>query len=445
MNNQPESKLGLEMKAPTLSTTRERAEVQPDSSQALTGFARRQILAITLTSLFTDISSEMMFNLLPLFLANVLGAPTGVIGLIEGIAETTASFMKSASGWLSDKLQRRKWLTVGGYTLSAVSKPFLYFATTWPLVLLVRFVDRTGKGIRNPPRDALIADSVNERQRGIAFGIHRAGDTAGAFLGQVIALLVVLSIQPESMTLARETFQRIVLISIIPAVIAVLILAFGAKDVPVKVKDGTKAVSLGFGALNVHFRIFLLIVVIFTLGNSSDAFLILRAQERGLDVAQVLGMLITFNLVYAIVSGPAGALSDRIGRRRLIVFGWLVYSLLYFGFAAASTGWQVWALYGLYGLYYGTVEGTAKALVADLVPQEQRGTAYGYYNAAIGLVALPASVLAGVLWQGAFGWHGFGPSAPFLAGAALALLAVVLLMLWTPFGKPGAQKPAPEH
>ena len=418
---------------------------QPEDERALTGFARRQIIVVTLTSLFTDISSEMMFNLLPLFLANVLGAPTGVIGLIEGIAETTASFVKSASGWLSDKLQKRKWITVSGYALSAVSKPFLFFATTWPLVLLVRFFDRVGKGIRNPPRDALIADSVNEHQRGIAFGIHRAGDTIGAFLGQVIALLVVLATQQQAMTLARDTFQRIVLISIVPAVIAVLILSFAAKDVPVKVKEGAKAVSLRFGALNPKFRIFLLIVSLFTLGNSSDAFLVLRAQERGLNVADILGMLITFNLVYAVLAGPAGAISDRIGRRQLIVLGWLIYSALYFGFAIASTGWQVWALYGLYGLYYGLVEGSAKALVADLVPQEQRGTAYGFYNAAIGLVALPASVLAGVLWQGIGSWGGFGPSAPFLAGAALALLSVVLLVVWRPFPQSSADKLAPEH
>jgi MFS family permease len=403
----------------------------PASPTATTGLPRN-VWIVTLTSFFTDVSSEMMFNLLPLFLTNVLHAPTSIVGLIEGIAETTASLLKSISGWLSDKLKQRKWLTVAGYSLSTLAKPFLYVATTWEAVLAVRFVDRTGKGIRTSPRDALIADSVNEHQRGIAFGLHRAGDTAGAMLGLIIALVVVLATESQSALLMADTFRLIVLISIVPAVLAVLILALGAKDVPVKVREKSQAVRLSFGAMNPQFRRLLLIVVIFTLGNSSDAFLILRAQERGLSVAGVLGMLITFNLIYASLSGPAGALSDRIGRRRLIVVGWLIYSLVYLGFAAATAAWQVWALYAIYGLYYGLVEGSVKALIADLVPSEQRGTAYGFYNTAVGIVALPASLLAGILWQGIGGWGGFGPGAPFLAGAGLALLAVVLYVSWYP-------------
>ncbi len=401
-------------------------------SNKLTGFARRQVIVVTLTSFFTDVSSEMMFNLLPLFLTNVLHAPTSVVGLIEGIAETTASLLKTVSGWLSDKLKQRKWLTVAGYSLSTLAKPFLYVATTWGSVLAVRFADRTGKGIRTAPRDALIADSVNEHQRGIAFGLHRAGDTAGAMLGLIIALGVVLVTESQSAVLTRETFQLIVLISIVPAALAVVILALGAKDVPVKVREKAQAARLSFGALSPQFRYLLLIVVIFTLGNSSDAFLILRAQERGLSVAGVLGMLITFNLVYAALAGPAGALSDRIGRKRLIVVGWLVYSAIYLGFAAATAAWQVWLLYTVYGLYYGLVEGSVKALIADLVPSEQRGTAYGFYNTAVGVVALPASLMAGILWQGIGGWSGFGPSAPFLVGAGLALLAVFLFAAWYP-------------
>ncbi len=406
--------------------------MQPQSPTTTRTGLPRNVYIITLTSFFTDVSSEMLFNLLPLFLANVLHAPTSIIGLIEGIAETTASLIKTFSGWLSDRLRRRKWLTVAGYTLSMISKPFLYLATTWVGVLAVRFVDRVGKGIRTAPRDAFIADSVNERQRGIAFGVHRAGDTAGAMVGLIIALLLVLWTQPDSIGLTRDTFDRIVLISIVPAVLAVLILALGARDVPVKDREKTQAIRLSPGAVSPQFRYFLLIVIIFTLGNSSDAFLILRAQERGLNVAGVLGMLITFNLVYSVLSGPAGALSDRVGRRRLIVVGWLVYSLVYLGFAVATTAWQVWALYAVYGLYYGLVEGSVKALIADLVPTEQRGTAYGFYNTAVGLAALPASLLAGVLWQGIGGWTGFGPSAPFLAGAVLALLALILFVTWYP-------------
>ena len=388
----------------------------------------RNLWATTITSFLTDISSEMVLNLLPLFLANVLGARTSIIGLIEGIAETTSSLLKAYSGWLSDRLQARKWLTVSGYALSALSKPLLYFATSWAGVLAIRFADRVGKGIRTAPRDALIADSIAARHRGLAFGIHRAGDTFGAMTGMIIALLVVLATQLDALTLSRETFQSLVLISIVPAALAVIALIAIAREVPAK--TGAETPRLTLGALGPQFRYFLLIIVIFALGNSADAFLVLRAQERGLNVPGILGMLITFNLVYAVFSGPAGGLSDRVGRRRLIVGGWLAYALIYLGFAAAAEGWHIWALYGLYGIYYAAVEGTAKALIADIVPPAQRGTAYGYYSTAIGLVALPASLLAGILWQGIGPWQGFGPSAPFLAGAFLALLAVILLVTW---------------
>lgn len=400
----------------------------PSNPPAVPLIRNRNLWAVTLTSLLTDVSSDMLFTLLPLFLSNVLGVRTSVIGLIEGVAETTSSLLKGVSGWLSDRLRARKWLTVAGYGLSTVSKPLLYFATTWAAVLGVRFADRVGKGIRTAPRDALIADSIDPAHRGIAFSIHRAGDTFGAMLGLILALVVVLAMQSQAVSLARETFQTLALISLIPAALAVLVLIVGARDVPVKPAAGKTRLTLG--ALGPRFRGFLLIVVIFALGNSADAFLILRAQERGLSVAGVLGMLITFNLIYAVFAGPAGAISDRIGRQRVIRFGWLVYALLYLGFAVASEAWQIWALYALYGLYYAATEGVSKALVADIVPAAQRGTAYGYYNAAIGLAALPASVLAGLLWQGIGGWTGFGPSAPFVAGAALALVASLLLMRW---------------
>ncbi len=386
----------------------------------------RNVWIVTATSFMTDISSEMIFNLLPLFLANVLGIKPALIGLIEGIAETTASLLKIFSGWFSDRLRARKWLTVAGYGLSALVKPFLYGVTSWWGVLAVRVTDRVGKGIRTAPRDALVADSIDERHRGLAFGLHRAGDTAGAAVGILLALLIVLATQAGSVALTRETFQIAVLISIIPAVLAVIVLAVGARDVPVTTRRAAPRLSLrGFDR---RFYVFLLAVVVFTLGNSADAFLILRAQERGLSTAGVLGMLLTFNVVYALIAGPAGALSDRIGRRRLIVGGWLVYGLLYLGFALVGEAWQMWALYGLYGIYYGTVEGSAKALVADLVPAEQRGTAFGVYNAAVGIMALPASLIAGVLWSGVGGWTGFGPAAPFLFGAILALLATAILV-----------------
>jgi MFS family permease len=392
----------------------------------------RNVWAVSLTSFFMDISSEMVINILPLFLSNVLGVKTNVIGLIEGVAEATASLLKVFSGWLSDKLRARKWLAVAGYGLSSLAKPFFYIANSWGMVAGVRWADRVGKGVRTAPRDALVADSIDERHRGLAFGLHRAADTGGAVLGLVIALVVVWMAQRSNMALGRATFQTVVLISLIPAFLAVLSLAIGARDVPVKGQREAPAVS--FRGLGRSFAIFMIIVGIFDLGNSSDAFLVLRASERGLNVVEVLGMLITFNVVYTLLSTPAGSLSDRIGRRKLIICGWLIYALIYFGFAVAGTGWHVWVLYAVYGAYYGLAYGTTKAMVADIVPAELRGTAYGTYNAVLGVLDFPASLIAGLLWSGipSWGWTGFGPSAPFFFGGMLALMAAVLMALWSP-------------
>ncbi len=386
------------------------------------------IWVLTLTSFLTDVSSEMVLNLVPLFLANVLGVRTTIIGLIEGIAETTASLTRLYSGRLSDRLGRRKWLTVLGYGLSTLAKPFLYFADSWGWVLGVRFADRLGKGIRTAPRDALIAGSIEPAERGFAFGLHRAGDTAGAFLGLAIATLLIYLTQADQRLLTQETFRRVVLWSILPAALAVLILALAAREVPIAAA-GAGSASRRAG-LDRRFLAFLAVIVLFTLGNSSDAFIILRAQERGLSLLQIMAMLLTFNLVYALLSTPFGSLSDRLGRRRLLLAGWLTYSLIYLGFALAQRGWQVWLFYGLYGLYYAANEGVARAFIADLVPDARRGTAYGLYNATVGLMALPASLLAGLLWQGVGSWGGFGPAAPFYFGALLSFLAVVFFWKW---------------
>jgi len=390
----------------------------------------RNVWAVSFTSFFMDISSEMVINVLPLFLASVLGVKTNVIGIIEGVAEATASILKLFSGWFSDRLRARKWLAVSGYAISAFAKPFFYVAHSWGAVAGARWADRVGKGVRTAPRDALVADSVQPSQRGLAFGFHRAADTAGAMLGLVIALAVVWLAQPHGPVLQEQTFRTLVLVSLIPAFLAVLSLAFGAQEVSVTKQRA--APTFAFKTLGKPFMIFVLIVGIFTLGNSADAFLVLRAQERGLGILGVLGMLITFNLIYTLIATPAGSLSDRIGRRKLIIGGWLAYAVIYLGFGLAQAGWQIWVLYALYGVYYGMAYGTANALVADLVPAEVRGTAYGTYNAIIGILAFPASVIAGVLWQGIGSWPGFGASAPFLFGGALALLAAALLAWWLP-------------
>jgi MFS family permease len=384
----------------------------------------RNVWAVSATSFFMDVSSEMVINILPLFLANVLGIKPDIIGVIEGVAEATASVLKLFSGWLSDKLRARKWLAVAGYGLSALAKPFFYIAASWEAIAAVRWADRVGKGIRTAPRDALIADTIDPHQRGLAFGFHRAADTAGAMLGVLIALLVVWLAQSSAADLSDSAFRTVVLVSLIPAALAVLSLIIGARDVPVS--GQRTAPKFAFRTLGKQFMIFMVIVGLFTLGNSSDAFLVLRAQNLGLNVIGVLGLLITFNLIYALVSTPAGSLSDRIGRRRLIIGGWLVYAVIYLGFGLAATGWQVWVLYALYGVYYGLAYGTANALVADLVPGEMRGTAYGTYNAVIGVLAFPASAIAGTLW------NNFGAPAPFLFGGVLALVAATLMAVWLP-------------
>jgi len=397
------------------------------SSQPIPSPTRRlhpNIWFLTIGSFLTDVSSEMLTNLIPLFLYNVLGVQTSIIGLIDGIAETTASLVKIYSGALSDRLGKRKFLTVIGYALSTLSKPFLYFAVTWEWILGVRFSDRVGKGIRTAPRDALLADSVKSDQRGLAFGLHRAGDTAGAFFGLGIAALIIWLTQKGAAELTRHTFQIVVLASIIPAILAVVVLILGVKEVAVSRRDNHTLPTFSWKTFDKRFRAFLIVVIIFTLGNSSDSFIVLRGQDRGLSVLQIMGMLMTFNAVYSILAGPLGSLSDRIGRRKLMLVGWTIYGLVYLGFALSHTGAEIWVLFGFYGIYYALTEGVAKALVADIVPQEQRGTAYGLFNAAIGFSALPASLIAGVLWQVV------SPAAPFVFGACLSLLAGILLTTW---------------
>ncbi len=297
----------------------------------------RNIWVLTGGSFLTDISSEMIVYLIPLFLANILGVRTVTIGLIEGVAETTASLLKVFSGRYSDRLGQRKWLTVSGYGLSTIAKPFLVLADSWTAVFAVRFTDRVGKGIRTAPRDALIADNITPEHRGLAFGLHRAGDTAGAAIGLLIALIVVWLAQGRDMTLHQATFRILIWISVIPAVLAVLLLIVGIQEAPIT-KTAESQKHLSWPELDRPFKHYLWVVALFALGNSADAFLVLRAQERGLPVLTVMVLLVVFNLIYAVLSGPASALSDKIGRRRLLVSGWLLYALLYAGFALAKTG-----------------------------------------------------------------------------------------------------------
>ena len=385
------------------------------------------VFFLGLVSFLTDVSSEMIFTLLPLFLFNVLHAPTTIIGLVEGASESIASLLRIFSGWLSDRLGKRKSLAILGYGLSTIAKPFMYIATTWGIAFGVRFADRVGKGIRTAPRDALVADSLTPEQRGKGFGIHRAMDTFGAVVGIISAVVVVLLCQGENWALSQATYQQLVLIGIIPAVLALFIFFFvrePKKAMPTNAPPTTKGSGLLSG-FDKRFKIFLGIIFLFTLGNSSDAFLVLRAQNLGNPVLHILLMLVLFNFVYASVSTPAGILSDKIGRKRVILLGWLVYALVYLGLAFASPGasWQLWLLFGFYGVYYGLAEGVARALVADLVPVEKRGTAYGLFHGVVGITLLPASLIAGWLWQTV------NPSAPFFFGAGLAFLSMIGLLV----------------
>jgi MFS family permease len=414
-----------------------------DSSASHSGPAegRRNLTAVAWTSLLTDVSSEMVLNLLPLYLSAVLGVKTSVIGLIEGLAESVSSLVKVFSGVWSDRLGRRKPLAVAGYGLSAVSKALFLVAQSWPAVAALRWADRVGKGLRTAPRDALLADSVGADRRGFAFGLHRAADTLGAAIGIGGALLVVFLMQGESPTLTAPTFQALVWASLLPAFAAVAVLALGAREVaPANPPESSRRAPRFFSraawsGLGRPFLIFLAIAALFDLGNSSDAFLVLRASERGASVMAVLAMLLAFNLVYAISALPAGRLSDRFGRRGLLVTGWGLYALLYLGFARAQSQSEIFVLFAAYGLYYGLTMGSAKALIADLVPAAQRGTAFGLFAAVLALCDLPASVAAGVLWEGAWGFEGFGPAAPFYFGAAMAALASLLLLM-SPLGRP---------
>jgi len=386
------------------------------------------VFFLGMVSLLTDISSEMIFTLVPLFLSNVLKAPFTVIGLIGGLSESVDAIFRIFSGWISDKVGKRKPLTVLGYSISTIAKPFMYLATSWGAVLGIRFSDRIGKGVRSSSRDALIADSVSAGERGKGFGLHRAMDTFGAVLGLAIAAIIIYLVQGGGLQLSLKTYQWIILVGIVPAVLAVLVLVIFVHEKGRELLLGSSSRSgLNLSRLttgfDTRFKVFLAIMAVFTLGNSSDFFVILRAQNLEVSLIQVVLMLVLLNVIEAAVSLPAGLLSDRLGRKQVITLGWLIYALVYLGFALASSPWQIWLLFACYGVYYGIVEGVARAFVADLVPEERRGTAYGLYHGVVGITLLPASLLAGWLWQT------YSPAAPFYLGAGLAFVAMLGMMV----------------
>ena len=384
----------------------------PEAPPEKAGGLGRNVYALAAVSFFTDVSSEMIYPLLPVFLTTVLGASAGFIGAIEGAAESTASLLKLASGWWSDRVQKRKPLVVIGYTLASAVRPLVAIAQSASQVLFVRVADRVGKGLRNAPRDALIADSVHSSVRGKAFGFRGAADNAGALLGPLIAFALI----------ERGHFQlrTVFWLAVIPGAIAVAIAILGVKEVrkqiPRPAVDDDTALRGGMGS---HFWLFLAVVLVFTLGNSTDAFLLLRAKDLGVPVALAPILWAVLHLVKSVSNIPGGSLSDRIGRRPTLIAGWIVYALVYFLFARATQAWHAWVLFAAYGVYFGLTEGALLALVADVAPRDRRGAAYGWYYLALGIGALPASILFGVVWDK------WGAGVAFSAGASLALAAAL--------------------
>lgn len=372
------------------------------------------VLILGLVSLLTDVSSEMIYPLLPLFLTSVLGAGPAFLGVIEGVAESTSSILKLVSGILADRLRDRKKLVLAGYGLSSLARPLIAAANSAVAVLFIRFADRVGKGIRTSPRDALIADSVDHTVRGKAFGFHRSMDHAGAIAGPLIATLLMTGFALDM----RAVFWW----AAVPGILAVLCIIFGLREVAAEnrilASNGSFLQVIPRGNL----RNYLVIILLFTLGNSSDAFLLLRAGNLGVAPHFIPLLWTFFHVVKMFSAMPFGALSDRIGRRSIISAGWVVYALAYAGFAMASTELHVWLLFALYGLFYGMTEGVEKALLVDIADPGERGAAFGWYNLATGLGALPASLVFGFVWQK------FSPQAAFGLGAGFAILAVILLL-----------------
>jgi MFS family permease len=389
----------------------------------------RNVFAISFVSLLNDISSEIIYPLLPAFLLVTLNASAGVVGIIEGTAESISSLLKLFAGYFSDKRGKRKGFVVFGYSLSSFVRPLLAFAGSWYQVFALRLIDRVGKGIRSAPRDAMIADTVSIKERGLAFGLHRAMDHTGATLGPLIGYLLVQFFAVDQSALTAQDFSSIFLLASIPAIAAVIVVSFFVRE---SYKRGRPAkhdtiiappIRLSLRGFDNNFKYFLVIIALFTLSNSSDVFLLLRAQSVGIPVHQLPLLWAVLHVSKVASSIFGGHLSDILGRRRLIVSGWILYAAVYAGFAFVSSAISVWILFLVYGIYFGLVEGAEKALVADLVRAEQRGTAYGLYNLAFGITVLPASLLMGFLWD----WR--GPEVAFLVSATLGVAAAVLLLL----------------
>ncbi len=383
-----------------------------DKKSKIFGFDKN-IFFLGVVSFLTDVSSEMIYPLLPIFLTNILKAPLSFVGLIEGIAESTASILKLFSGAISDKLRIRKPLILFGYGISSLAKPLIAIATAPWHILAIRFMDRTGKGIRTAPRDALIADSCSPNERGKSFGFHRSMDHAGAILGPILASVILYFF--------TENYRLVFWIAFIPAILSVFFLFYRVTEKVSEVQ--TKApFKFSLKPFNKKFKLLLAIIFIFTLSNSSDAFLILRAKDLGISIALIPILWILLHIVKMTSSLPGGILSDKFGRKKILITGWLIYAITYFGFGYAKSALDIWLLFAVYGIFFGLTEGVEKALVADITDSNIRGSAYGMYNFIIGIGAFPSSFIFGIIWQS------LGAKTAFFYSSILALASALLLL-----------------
>lgn len=405
-------------------------EEKPGARARLSGTVK----ALGLVSLFTDASSEMIYPLLPIFLSSVLGAGAVAIGLVEGVAEGTASVLKGFSGYISDRVGRRKALILAGYGISTFAKPLFAAADAVWQVLVVRFVDRVGKGLRTAPRDAMIAETTDPSIRGKAYSFHRAMDTLGAVVGPAIAFLLMWLLRGTGDSAYRWVF----LAAFVPGLVSVLIIVFAIREK----RAGARAdrPHLTLRGLGRDYRALMLVVALFMLGNSSDAFLLLRARSLGMQAYLIPLLWMAFNLVYSVAAVPCGMLSDRIGRKKPLLIGFILYGFIYVGFGFAHRLVYVWLLMGAYGVFYGLTHGVMSAYVADLAPPGMKGTAFGVYHTTDGISRLLASVIFGLIWQSS---GTYGPSAAFFFGAGMAVLAGILLWTLCAECAPGVSPPAP--
>lgn len=379
------------------------------------GFGRN-VYAAGFVSLFMDISSEMVYSLVPLFLANTLGVNKSIIGFIEGVAESTASVLRAFSGYISDRMGTRKWVMAAGYGISVLSRPLIAMGNNWGEVMVYRFTDRFGKGVRSAPRDAIIAESTHRDSFARAFNFHRAMDTVGAVLGPLIAFMLLAAYQ--------DNYRLVFWLSIIPGVIAVALIIIFIQDVPVP-PPREKKLGLSLKHFDWKFRLFLPIATLFALGNVSDFFLILRAQDVGIPVTTIPVVYLFFNLIYSLFAIPAGVMADTYGKKRLILVGMALFALLFLGFAQAQSPRAIWFLFALYGIFMGLTEGIQKAYLATIIPAEYKATAYGIFNAAVGVAMLPSGIIAGWLWDA------YSPAATFYFGAATATLSALAFAVYS--------------